>query len=87
AALLSGCKKEPEMQPCGAIIPATIIYLGPLGVHGCDALIRIEGSNKYYHPVNLDSLHKINGLKIYADYTLTGDSFACSDFVMMYYKS
>jgi hypothetical protein len=85
--LLAGCKKESIPPSCTHGIAATIINTGPVNADGCDVLIRIDSTNIYYHPVNLDSIHKINGLKIYMEYTLTGDSFACGDFVIMYHKA
>ncbi len=78
---LGACKKE-----CTHCKTQAVIHnLGPIEVDGCGWVVAV--GNTYYYPTNLDSAFKQENLVVRLNYTFTGDSTGCGDFISVFHRN
>ena len=56
---------------------ATIYWTGSLSVDGCEWTVKIDSTNKYYHPDVLNSSFMQDGLDVMIKYEITDNYFSC----------
>ena len=67
--LLLSCRKS------GTLTDAIILDAGNTNADGCGWIVRID--NDFYHPEELDTLYRIDGMHVKISYHVTSNDFIC----------
>jgi hypothetical protein len=77
-AIVSGCKKE---NGSTHITPnAVIVFSGEIAADGCGWLVKVDGINEEYSPVNLSTAYQKDSLKVKITYHILTTKQHCGAF-------
>ncbi len=76
-AIESSCKKENNNKSTTHITNAIIINTAPIAADGCGWLVKINGTNEVYSPVNLSSTYQKDSLKVNITYHVLPTKLSC----------
>ena len=80
AIVVPGCKKDSNGKTTAhSTANAIIINTGPVAADGCGWLVKINGTNQEYSPVNLSSTYQIDSLKVNITYHVLTTRFSCGN--------
>ena len=79
--IVSGCKKESSSKTGNHIeTNAVIVNSGEISADGCGWLVKINGTNEEYSPINLSTDYQKDSLKVKITYHVLTTKLHCGAF-------
>jgi hypothetical protein len=76
--IITSCKKSTNPVTTTPLqTNAVIINTAPIAADGCGWLVKINGTNEVYSPVNLSSMYQKDSLKVNITYHVLSTKLSC----------